>query len=176
MALAALGPCRGWRFGTCRIRHVWGMKVFRRASLLSSAKPSSSLPFSLSTISAQHFAVCFPVSLSFLPCPGVRVGQNEDVFPGGHRCYGAVKGCHVLGLLPLRRVLGRSVGYYERNKSYLIEIRAFRRRALMHSITMLSVPAFLTTSSFTASPTLCCPFLHLTPLQSPLKQTRYGAV
>ena len=41
----------------------------------------------------------------------------------------------------------------------------------MHSIVMLSSPAFLTTFSFIASPTPCCPFL--TMLQSPLKKTRY---
>ena len=28
-------------------------------------------------ISAQHLVACFPASLLFLPCPGVRVGQNE---------------------------------------------------------------------------------------------------
>ena len=57
----------------------------------------------------------------------------------------------------------------------LIEIRACRRRALMHSIAMSSLSAFLTISSFIASPTPCCPFriLLLTPLQSPLKKTQY---
>ena len=36
--------------------------------------------------------------------------------PSGHRCYGAVQGCHVFGLLPLRRFLGLDVGYHERNE------------------------------------------------------------
>ena len=40
----------------------------------------------------------------------------------------------------------------------------------MHSTAMPSPPAFLTISSFITSPTLCCPFLPLTMLQSPLKQ------
>ena len=40
----------------------------------------------------------------------------------------------------------------------------------MHSIVMPSLPAFLTISFCIASPTLCCPFLPLTMLQSPLKQ------
>ena len=39
----------------------------------------------------------------------------------------------------------------------------------MHSITIPSSPAFLTISSFIASPTPCCPFLPLTMLQSQLK-------
>ena len=39
----------------------------------------------------------------------------------------------------------------------------------MHSIVMPSSPAFLTISSFIASPIPCCPFLPLTMLQSPLK-------
>ena len=40
-------PFYGWRFGRCRTRG--GVKkVFKRASLLPSAKPSSSLQFSLS--------------------------------------------------------------------------------------------------------------------------------
>ena len=43
----------------------------------------------------------------------------------------------------------------------------------MHSIVMPSSPPFLTISFFIASPTPCCPFLPLTPLQSPLKKTRY---
>ena len=43
----------------------------------------------------------------------------------------------------------------------------------MHSIVMTSSPPFLTTSSVIASATLCCPLLPLTPLQSPLKKTRY---
>ena len=43
----------------------------------------------------------------------------------------------------------------------------------MHSIVIPSSPAFFTVSSFIASPTPCCPFLPLTPLQSPLKRTRY---
>ena len=43
----------------------------------------------------------------------------------------------------------------------------------MHSIAMPSSPTFLTISSFITSPTPCCPFLPLTPLQSPLKKTRY---
>ena len=43
----------------------------------------------------------------------------------------------------------------------------------MHSIAMPSSPAFLTISSFIASPTPCCPLLPLTMLQSPLKKTRY---
>ena len=43
----------------------------------------------------------------------------------------------------------------------------------MHSIVMPSSSAFLTTPSFIASPTLCCPFLPLTMIQSPLKKTRY---
>ena len=43
----------------------------------------------------------------------------------------------------------------------------------MQSIAMVSLPAFLTISSFIASPTPCCPFLPLIPLQSPLKKTRY---
>jgi len=37
----------------------------------------------------------------------------------------------------------------------------------MHSIVVPSLPAFLTSFSFTASQTPCCPFLPLTPLQSP---------
>ena len=40
----------------------------------------------------------------------------------------------------------------------------------MHSIVMPSSPAFSTISSFIANPTPCCPFLPLTPLQSPLKK------
>ena len=40
----------------------------------------------------------------------------------------------------------------------------------MHSTAMPSPPAFLTISSFIASPTLCCPFLPLTMLQSPLEK------
>ena len=43
----------------------------------------------------------------------------------------------------------------------------------MHSIVMSSSPVFLPISSFIACPTPCCPFLPLTPLQSPLKKTRY---
>ena len=44
----------------------------------------------------------------------------------------------------------------------------------MHSIAMPSLPASLTIfSSIATSPTPCCAFLPLTPLQSPLKQTRY---
>ena len=43
----------------------------------------------------------------------------------------------------------------------------------MHSIVMSSSPAFLTISSFIASPTPCRPFLSLAPLQSPLKTTRH---
>ena len=42
----------------------------------------------------------------------------------------------------------------------------------MHSIAMPSSPAFLTISYFIASPNPCCPFLPLSPLQSPLKKTR----
>ena len=43
----------------------------------------------------------------------------------------------------------------------------------MHSIVVPFSPAFLTISSFIASPTPCCPFLPLTMVQSPLKKTRY---
>ena len=43
----------------------------------------------------------------------------------------------------------------------------------MHSIVMPSLAAFLTIFSFIPSPTPCCTFLPLTPLQSPLKKTRY---
>ena len=43
----------------------------------------------------------------------------------------------------------------------------------MHSIAMPFSPAYLTISSFIASPTPCCPFLPLTPLQSPLKKTKH---
>ena len=43
----------------------------------------------------------------------------------------------------------------------------------MHSIAMPCSPAFLTISFFIASPTPCCPFFPLAPLQSPLKKTRY---
>ena len=55
----------------------------------------------------------------------------------------------------------------------LIEIRAFRRRALMHFVVMPSSPVFLTIFYSIASPTSCCPFLSLTMLQPPLKKTRY---
>ena len=44
---------------------------------------------------------------------------------------------------------------------------------MVHPIVMSSSPAFLTISSFIASPTTCCPFLPLTMVQSPLKKTRY---
>ena len=43
----------------------------------------------------------------------------------------------------------------------------------MYSVAMPSSPAFLTISSFIASPTPCCPFPPLTMLQSRLKKTRY---
>ena len=43
----------------------------------------------------------------------------------------------------------------------------------MHSIAMPSSPAFLTISSFIASPTACCPFLPLTMLTITTKKTRY---
>ena len=43
----------------------------------------------------------------------------------------------------------------------------------MHSIVMLSSPAFLKISSFIASPTSCYSFLPSTMLQSPLRKTRY---
>ena len=43
----------------------------------------------------------------------------------------------------------------------------------MHSIAIPSLTAFLTISSFIASPTPCCHFLSLIMLQPPLKNTRY---
>ena len=43
----------------------------------------------------------------------------------------------------------------------------------MHSIAITSSSAFLTISSFIASPTPCCPFLPRTPPQSPLQKTHY---
>ena len=55
----------------------------------------------------------------------------------------------------------------------LIKIRAFRRRALIHSIAMPSSPAFLTISSFIACSAPCCPFLPFALLQSPLENTPY---
>ena len=67
-----------------------------------------------------------------------------------------------------RRLPRRNVTKFD-----LIQIWAFRRRALMHSIVIPSLPAFLTIPFFIASPTQCCPFLPLTPLQSPLKKARY---
>ena len=71
-------------------------------------------------------------------------------------------------------VLPRSGRRLPLTKLDLIEIRAFRRRAVMHLIAMPSLPVFLTISSpFIASPTPCCPFLPLIPLQLPLKKTRY---
>ena len=43
----------------------------------------------------------------------------------------------------------------------------------MHSIVMPPSPAILTIFFFIASPTPCCPFWPLTPLQSPLRKMRY---
>lgn len=54
-------------------------------------------------------------------------------------------------------------------KLNLIEIRAVRRRALMHLIVMPSLPGFFKISSFIVSPILCCAFFPLTQVQFPLK-------
>ena len=60
----------------CTRRALKGLSNCKVTSLLSSAKLSSSLPFSLSTsqaICAQNPAACIPASLMTLSCSGVRV-------------------------------------------------------------------------------------------------------
>ena len=152
-----LVTCCTWRFGRCMTRHVLGCKQ-KCSEKQASTKPRKSMPFLLST--SRLYAPNTLLSASPPPSP-LCVSQTEDAILKRHRRYGAVERCHVTGLLPLRRFLGRGIGYF-------IKIRVFRRRVLMQSIAITSLPEFSLISSFIVSPTPCCPFFTLTPLQSTL--------
>ena len=124
----------------------------------------------VSAVCANHLSVYLPISTSplfpVLAFASVKTKTTHSR-AGTDATVRAFEGCHVFGLLPLRELFNAT--QYD-----CIEIRAFRRRALMPSLLQCnaSLPASL---AVIASLTLCWPFLPLTSLQSPLKyrQTRY---
>ena len=150
--------------------------MFRRASLLPSAKPSSSLPFSLSVsrpYAPNTLLSPYPPPSPLFPVLAFASVKTKTYSRAGTDATVQLRTAIYLAFCPSGASSVGAQAATNVTKFDLIEIRAFRRGALMHSIVMPSSPVFLTISSSVASLTPCCPFLPLTMLQSPLKKTRY---
>ena len=152
--------------------------MFRRASLLSSAKPSSSLPFSLSfswPYAPNTLLSVSPPPSHVFPVLAFASVKTKTYSRAGTDATMQFRAAMYLAFWTSGAFSVGAQATTNVTKFGLIEIRAFRRRALMHSIVMPSLPAFLAIFSFIANPTPCCHFLPLTMLQSPLKKIRYPA-